>query len=174
MATPAPEAWITKEEAAEILGVSTRQVERLAERGLIRKRFIKPGGGRRYGCTQYEKAAVAAIEHDREFPAPSGDGTKDLARIREHVGLPPLSPTIEEMSGLTTGLITLKELLQEGRPREPRAWLTLTEASEYSGLPVPFLSALLREGHIHAIGRGPATWRIQRASLDAYGSEAHQ
>ena len=59
-------------------------------------------------------------------------------------------------------------------PAITKAWLTLAEAVEYSGLPSAELQRLLREGWVHSIGRGPKTWRVQRASLDAHGQAAHQ
>lgn len=52
-------------------------------------------------------------------------------------------------------------------PREPRPWLKLDEAEEYSGLPAAMLEKLRRAGQLVAVGRGDQR-RYQRASIDSY------
>ena len=61
--------------------------------------------------------------------------------------------------------------VQPAAPREWRPWLTLDEAAEYSGLPAHVITKLLCgvAPQLDCIGRGPKTWRIRRASLDAWG-----
>lgn len=61
---------------------------------------------------------------------------------------------------------------------ECRAWFSLKDAAEYSGLEEDTLVSLIKGGFVKAIdqqgqsvspGTRRASYRIQRASLDAYG-----
>lgn len=169
MSAPVAESWITKQEAAELLGVSIRQVERLAARGLIRKRYLKPGEGRKYGCTQFQRAAVVSIDREREQAL-----VKTASDSATSVAVVPVGQSqATAWSALAEHLAKLSAAYPTPK-REWPAWLTFEEAWEYSGLTAPYLEGFLRDGLIHCIGRGRKTWRIQRASLDAYGQAAHQ
>jgi hypothetical protein len=175
-ATATSEEWVSKEEAAALMGVKPRQVEKRAQAGYIEKRYLDRRLNERSARVQYSRADIVAFlaGTPNHCEAVAQDAAKSVSRE--------VSGSLAGNSGNALALIdqtlplgfwsTIFERRRE--PREPRAWLTLAEASEYSGLPVPFLSQLLRAELVYAIGRGPATWRIQRASLDGYGSEPHQ
>lgn len=173
--------WISKEEAAELLSVKPRQVEKRAAEGYLEKRTLPRQPHEKQARVEYKRADVDAILDGKpnqygkpmrpEMPeAPSGDGTADLARFR--AAAPPM-PILPDPGSIIHFLATLARVLPPPR-REPRAWLTLAEAVEYCGLPAAELERLLREGLVYSFGRGPKTWRIQRAALDAYGQAAHQ
>ncbi len=176
--------WITKDEAAELLGVNPRQVQKRVEQGYIEKRTLARLPTEPQGRVQYSRADVDALlagapnQHAVEVPA--NGGTKDVVRMPN--GGAPLSQSIAEMAGFTNGLMTVREFLNENKPEHPdpwlrykeKLWLTLDESVAYSGLPRPEMERLLREGLVYSFGRGPKTWRVQRAALDSYGTAAHQ
>lgn len=168
----APDDWISKKQAAEILGVNPRQIEKRAEKGWIDKRYPPRRPHETHARVEYRRADVHAIRDGKPnhcealelIPKPSSNGTADLARIRENV-LPGATRAAQELLGLMAPVFRMLQVTH----RPPRAWLTLEEAVEYSGLPSPFLAELLRSSQVDNIGRGPKTWRVRRASLDAYG-----
>jgi len=54
--------------------------------------------------------------------------------------------------------------------QQPKPWLTVREAEEYSGLPARFLIELIGNGQLPAYNVGPrrgGRWRIARRDLDA-------
>jgi hypothetical protein len=171
----APDPWMYAEEVCKVLKVKLRQVQQRAAQGYIETHQLPRKPTERQGRTLYRRADVEALKAGKpnmhavevEMPAktqalPARAETKALARR------PPLSPSIAELSGIG-GVLTLREFLQETRPREPKAWLTLDEAAAYSGLPRILLEVEIWHNRIVTLGRGPKTWRIQRASLDAFG-----
>lgn len=179
--------WITGDEAAGILKVKRRQIQKRAEQGFIEKKYLPKRPNERQGRVLYARADVDALlagapNHMEEavaiaqFPeGPSGDGTKDLARIRAATPVRAAHRIIEDMLGEHAALARLVHPPPDAWQRyATKAFLTLDEAIEYFGLPRPEMERLLREGLVYSFGRGPKTWRIQRAALDAYGKAAHQ
>ncbi len=169
-AKPEQNEWVTREEAASILGVNERQVQKRAEQGYLERSFLPRRPNERQARVRYARRDLEAIlagtpnQHGipvapstepEPFPGPTGDGSTDLARIRKHLGVPDVMPNVWAWPPPA---------------REPRAWLTLEEAAEWSGLPAPIIAELLRTSQVDSIGRGPKTWRIRRASLDAWGT----
>ena len=161
------ERWITKKEAAEVLGLSTRAVERLAQSRGITMRHEKPGPGRRYSMVFYSSPEIEALRDERR------DGVRSIstAVTRTYSAIPPdaqiaiARAQIGIFEGLTAHLAP---------SRAPKPWLTFDEAVEYSGLAPSMLEEVLRQGDVFSIGRGLKTWRIQRASLDAWSTEPKQ
>jgi excisionase family DNA binding protein len=158
MATPAPEDWILKDAAAEQLGLSPRQVERYAAAGKIRMKLVRIAGDRS-DRNVYSMEDIRAILTERE------SGTLKLVE-RGNTGL--MAP---EGPFFATLAAVLKQTAPP--PRMDKAWLTLQEAAAYSGLPAPEIARLVRELQVYAMGRGRATWRIQRESLDEWGRMVH-
>jgi hypothetical protein len=176
MATP-QETWIPKARAAELLGLSVREVERMAQNGRIQKRYDKPGPGRRYGCVLYREADVLAIEEEREVGIHNSGGAQAKQNLltllpASQVGPRAVEAQVDAWGALTAHLAKLSAAFPT--PTNRKAWLTLEEAAEHSGLPVAKLTELVSSEVVYAIGRGPKTWRIQRASLDAFGEAAMQ
>jgi hypothetical protein len=176
---PAEEVWITKKQTAEILGVGAREVERMAKNGRIHKLYQPPNRkeDRRYGQVLYLQTDVRVIEQERLYGVRSSAPLPPQAAL----ALAPISQAqarvadaqVDAWHGLAAHLAKLSAAFPTPKP-QPRAWLTLEEAVDYCGLPLAELERLLREGLIYSFGRGPKTWRIQRASLDAYGQASHQ
>jgi hypothetical protein len=171
--TQTNDEWITKEEAAKMLGVSTRQIERLAARGLIQRRYIKPGKGNRYGQTQVQGAAVLTMTKERQaaMRGDSGDGSTRVAvapAARSQTAL-----ATNAQADFFTGLAAhLAKLSAAFPPPAKNPWLTLDEAAEFSGLTkawlleqaasvVPMLA--IRDMGKHARG---GRWRFFRGDLE--------
>lgn len=156
MATPAPAEWLPKKEAAALLGVSTRQVERYAESGRIRMQLARLPG-ERTDRNVYALEDLEKLNADRAAPAPKLLPFPEAMARTE-------SPAIAALTAI---------LQQTAQPRIERAWLTLDEAAAYSGLPASEIARLVRDKDVYAIGQGHVTWRIQRESLDEWGRMVH-
>jgi hypothetical protein len=131
--------WLTKDDAAKRLGISARQIERLAAAGKLRSRSLRLQG-ERSNRTVYAEADVDAA------------GTPQAVQLAN------------------PGNAFMELLLTRLQPQAaPRAWLTLEEAAEHSGLPASELKHLIRSDEIFTLGRRRETRRIQRASLDQFG-----
>lgn len=183
VAKPAKEQWITKDEAARLLGVNPRQVQQRAAHGYIEKRVLPRLPTERQGRVEYSRVDVDALKagkpnmHATQVDdvgplAPSGEGTRDLALFH---GAAPLrrSSGLGAPLEMIRGLAEIAAALQPPAPAAPKAWLTLGEAAAYSGLTPATIEELVRDRQVFAIGRGPKTWRIQRAGLyglDAFGT----
>lgn len=157
------EEWIPKGEAAKILGVSTRQIERLAARGLIRKRYVKPGIENRYGSTLFQGATILAMTTTRQQSL-GRDCSTGVSVVP--VGRSPAAAQADAWAALATHLSHLAEIYA---PPLKKCFLTFAEAIEYSGHTPAKLAELLHSSQVDNYGRGPKTWRVRRASLDAYG-----
>lgn len=178
--------WITKEAAAKLLGVNVRQVEKRIQAGSIEKRRLPKLPTESVGRVEVARGDVDAllagtpnshaveVSNDADkFPAPTGDGTADLVRIRKHLGIDDPLAMLRHIARTTL------DLSPAPAPPAPRAWLTLDEAAEHSGLTEETIMAQVSAGNIDAVDRhgrdasvtGPQRrhLRIKRASLDAFG-----
>jgi hypothetical protein len=169
--TQTPAEWISKEEAAQMLGVSTRQIERLAARGLIKRRYTKPGKGNRYGKVEVEGGTVLEMTHERRaaLRAPS-DASTDVAVVPvARSQSRQIAPQTDFFANLAVKLAGLSELALKYGPPQTKPWLTFEEAVEYSGLTPTMLETAIRDAEVTALGRGRGTWRISRRTLDEHG-----
>lgn len=158
------ERWLTKEEAAKVLGMSIRHVERLAAAGQIEKRHVSPGAGTRYGGVHYLGSSVEAVLKERQegIHAPVKNALAVVAPT-QLARVPPLTPRQKH-------LFDTREIADQALALSAIPWLTLDQASEYSGLTKAWL---LREAQgagiaIRDMGkksRGGA-WRFFRADLE--------
>jgi hypothetical protein len=145
--------WLPKAEAARFLNVSTRQIERYAEAGRLRSQLMRLEGDRT----------------DRNIYA-----LEDLERVKEQRDSPRAELAPWPKTPETPAIAALTAILQQtAKPPVTKAWLTLDDASHYSGLPAPEIARLVRKQKVYAIGRGAVTWRIQRESLDRWGESDH-
>ena len=157
MATPSTEQWVPKAKAAEMLGVSTREIERKAAAGRIRTQKVRLPGDKNDKAV-YAVGDITTVKDQRE-----------AAALQLTVGPGQAAP-----HALPSVVAALTAVLQQtAPPRVERAWLTLDEAATYSGLPASEIARLIRERQVYAMGRGHVTWRIQRESLDEWGRMVH-
>lgn len=178
----ATEEWVSKERAAGLLNVEPRQVEKRAQQGFIEKQYLPRKPTERAARVQYKTADIEALlaGTPNMYGEPMKDEQWSPRPARELVVMPaPSAPPAIALAEVDFfGAMALQlARLSAAFPTPPitKAWLTVDEAAEYSGLPVPEVERLVEEGIVYApVGRGRKTWRIQRASLDAYGERAHQ
>lgn len=144
-----------KAEAADFLGVSTREIERKAAAGRLTTKRVRLESDRS-DRTVYSCEDLQRIRQERE------SGALQLA---------PRGPLANATQLMQTEALTalMAAVYKPLAPRLDRAWVTLDEAAEYSGLPAHVIAEHVRSRQIFAIGRGVKTWRVLRASLDDLG-----
>ena len=147
----------SKREAAELLGVSTRGIERAVRRGQLR-----------------------VVYHDSKHGKKAWFSRADLEHYRQHQLAPlpvgfmsaPGSPTI----GTVIPVVEMHPRATTEGPRKARAKavpiterlaLTLAEASQLSGLPRKFLGQSVRSGALKSVKIGRITF-IKRNDLNEF------
>src|SRR5262245_15125541 len=146
--------WIPKQDAAEQLGYSYRTLERKIIKLKLRTAQRDVPGRRSITIihpVDFEKLKEQTIP---ALPAPIKEGAS-----RELEPRPALPPAIREFAASLLGTL----------PYPPRKlFLTLREASDYSGLPQTDLERLIASGELRAreIRKGRAKM-ISRRSLEA-------
>lgn len=165
------EEWIPKKQALRMLAISARHLERRAAQGLVRRKV----GDRRPDQTAapvlYARSDIEALRAgkpnrhafvDRRPAAPEKAGKSKAVLLKET----PLARRAEASLG---GLFL--RLAEAARAPQPRLWLTLAEAAEFSGLPRSLLRRLARAGQVAALNAGSAArprWLVSRDALAAW------
>ena len=154
-----PDEWVSKADAARIIGCSEKTIERLAIQKKIQK-IMRRIPGRR-SAPAYHRGDIDAIAaktaHIEPFPA------------RAALAPPPgsaLVPRDPERPGMAEMFF---QVMTSGLPRAPlsplnKIFLTLKEASEYSGMSRGWLIAKIKAGELPAFKAGG--WKIRRADLE--------
>jgi len=166
--------WLTKQQAADACGVSTKAIERWAKAGKLEAAFRPQAGTPDVVVYFPEDVARIAAERQRA-PAPfvlpavaTGNGNGHDA-----VGMRALRKPEGSYSGedLIRGLALLLSKALQSPPSPPVAetvaetsFLALPEAAAVTGLTVAFLRRMIRAGTLTAIkDRG---WKIRRKDLE--------
>jgi excisionase family DNA binding protein len=169
--------WLTKQQAADAIGVSTKTVEKLAQDRQLEQATWRPQG-RGASRVVYQPDDVARIASARHPEAPpfvlpavsNGNG--------HHPG--PLAITTPLQSGedaaraLASGLTAIAAALQgltsqslassESSQKSETLFLTIREAAAVTGLTQAYLRRACEDGTLKAIrDRG---WRIRRKDLE--------
>jgi hypothetical protein len=167
--------WPTKSEAAQALGCSVRQVERMIEAGAIITGF-RPVPHRRAACVCNPDDITRVAGERRAAAQPQSVVRDDKGMMRT---LPEVD--IAAVSGSISGLsrVVMRELLglasdgaratvaasnPQAVPLSQKAYLTLDQAIEYSGLPKAELNRRMKMGLLETVRAG--RWYIRRKSLD--------
>lgn len=168
MSRPEPGEWLMKEDAAKFMKSTVRTIERLARTGRVQRRLLPRAANER-------QARVVFLRSDLEAVLNGGRS--------EPVPLPSAGLTVQQRDQLARAFAVRNGSLlpaaethtteAEARGRvavahSSRAWLTLSEAAEYSGLEAAFIAQRLRKSELEHIGQGPKSWRILRSSLDSW------
>lgn len=163
--------WIPKAEAAQILGISLRQLERREASGYIRKKTLdRPATGRGSAPVFYALEDIEAIRDGRphnwgvpvDDNAPAAPQASGSTAIATRAPVTPLRPDWEQFCRAVATAVA-------PRP-EPKAYLTIREAAEYSGLPVAYLKRMASSGLFGAIdvageGATKRAWRFRRSDF---------
>ena len=165
---------LTKQQAAEFLGVNVRTLERYTQEGKIGGRYEK---GKTRSVVVYDEKELQAFKAAQETttykPAvdqtptnPDSDGTV-LSKFVE------VSQPLHLLTGLDHLANVLKAIREEQEidrltvPIHHKLTLSLAEASALSGLSRQRLRAAIKDGTLTAqiIGRG---YRVKRTDLEDY------
>jgi len=142
--------WKTKEEAAQLLQVGVKTVERYAKSDKIRREYRRVPGRR---------------------PLPVYN-PEDIEKIRqENVPMTPVEPLPPQaLARKLDPAAFLSALLQNGNGQAPQVrlseklYLTLNEAAEYTGLSKTLLRRKIHDGELQALKDGG--FKIRRRDLE--------
>lgn len=122
--------WLTRQEAANELGVSLKKIDRYMAAGMLTRHKARDGHG-----TLLEAAQVAKLAHQHKE------------------GLPPASPAQKTTTALVKRADSsalpaiLQRLLESGTPPEPRPYyIGVNEAARITGLPRSFVQDAVGKG----------------------------
>ena len=146
--------WFTKSQAAGLLQVSEKTVERLARKGEIRRETRKRPGVRPspvYSPEDLDRVKAAQVPQVVVMPPQAEAG-----------GVPALAPRALELPSFLQSLVSGADV-----PLRDKLFLTVKEAVRFSGLPESTIRRLLRSGKLPGFKAGG--WRIRRVDLEELG-----
>jgi len=165
MASPDYATWLTKQQAADAIGVSTKTVEKLAQdQQLQQARWRRPSGGpelavyhpddvARLAQARRPDPAAFVLPAGSDHPTSSATGNGHGALARTPPSLPATVPGDDVLRALLAA--ALRAVTSPTSQNSEKLFLTLDEASADSGLPVPVLRRFVRAGTLKTIrGRG--------------------
>ena len=144
--------YISKQLAAESLGLSPRRLLEISQTGQIKRRYARdPVTKRRQAIFRAADVARLAdeIASRKCSVRPEAAERSESAALSHIRTVPPAPPQLE-------------------RPARP--WITLADAEDYIGLPASYLLALIVAGELPARDvrtRAGGRWRVLRSDLDA-------
>lgn len=139
--------YLTKEVAEKRSGRSVRRLLELAASGRIRKKVVRDPKNANRELALFHAGDIALLKLgmlDQVAP-PAPKQLQIAAPVRQAAAVPAV-------------------------PAQPRLWMTIAEAAEYSGLPASFLIRLIDGGKLAALDVGPRPgghWRIAKRDLEA-------
>jgi hypothetical protein len=173
-AVTAADAWVPKQEAAAFLGVSVRQLERLAARGYceVETRGRDRGRGKMAVYSRVDLLAYkAGSPNQHAVPvesvdpaaggAPQSPAGSPLALVRSPKGGDDVRSVALYLAQLVAGATA-------AAPAPARPWLSVEEAAEFSGLPAAFLRRQAAAGVPWVVNVGTderPRWRFNRDAL---------
>jgi excisionase family DNA binding protein len=167
--------WLTKQQAAEAIGVTTKTVEQLAkDRKLEQAFWRRPTGGPQLAV--YNPDDVARIAQERhQAPAPfvlpavpaatgNGNGRRHTNSGASHALAVPAADSADDLvRQFLHGLLRAATTPQTSQNSE-KLFLTVDEAATASGLSRGYIRRLIRDQKLPAVRcRG---WRIRRRDLE--------
>ncbi len=162
---------MTKEEAAELLGVSTRAIERYTKQGRLSVTYEK---GKTRSVAVYDRAELARLKEElKEAPYPMRPAV--LPPVENSQALTTTHPD-RDVSEIVGILAAAFNQAQTSAPAQPsltdlavKMVLSLKEAAMLSGISRDRLIGAIDGKKLKAskdkIGRG---WRVKRDDLDSY------
>lgn len=165
---------LTKQQAADFLGVTVRTLERYTQEGKIGGRYEK---GKTRSVLVYDESELRAFKAELETktykPAvdqtptnPDRDGTQ-LSRFVEGAQLLPLLDGLNHLTDVVKLVREEQEVDRLTVPIHHKLTLSLAEASALAGISRQRLRAAIRDGTLTAqiIGKG---YRVKRTDLEDY------
>ena len=162
--------WYLKQQAAEAIGISTKQLDRWAnEKRLQRVKWRRPAGGPVLNV--YHPGDVDRLAQSRNqvgaFVLPDGDPPATNGAHAVAVRQPSAEQFLEALATAVSGMSRMSETCQTVRLAE-RVYLTIGEAVEYTGLGSVYLRRQVAVGNLDLVkGAGPhGADVLRRADLD--------
>jgi excisionase family DNA binding protein len=170
--------WLTKAEAGQALGgLSVRQVERLIAAGKIQTAsrpvphrtaacVCNPGDVARMALERRASQPFVEVARGEVLPGGLVKRTTDALEVRS---VESLAPAVRAMlqAFASDGAAATAAASTPKVPITQKAYLTLDEAVEYSGLTKSYLLMLIRQSRLLAVKTGG--WRVSRRSVDSLG-----
>lgn len=153
------EGWPTKAQLSKETGISERTLDRMVSKGELQQGYRQMPGRRPIALinpADAQKLRDSAMKPSAflmqdENPPTLTHSDKSLALVKR--------------SSTTDALTTaIQQAVQSAQMQATRLFLTLDEASEYSGLPKAYLSRALASGELPGLKANG--WRIRRRDLD--------
>jgi excisionase family DNA binding protein len=166
MAKPDYSHWLTKQQAADAIGCSTKTIEKLAGEKKIQQAYWKrPETGAT--VSMYHPDDVSRIRLARNPDAEPFVIPDEGAPAAETTAVtaPASQFTPDRLLSVLSAFADTSQNSKNGVRTAERLFLTLAEAADYSGLPQVHIRRLLKEGKIEALKTGSG-WRIRRAALE--------
>lgn len=153
-------AWPTKQQAADAIGVSTKLIEQLAkDKKLQAAKWKRPEGGP--AIAVYHPSDVERLRQERNpdapafiLPAENGQ-TKVIAPRQQPQDLMQILATIMSSQNSERCSVRIPE----------KVYLSITEASQFTGLPQADLRRRMQAETLPALKTG-AGWRLKRTDLE--------
>jgi len=169
--------WLTKDQAAEAIGVTTKTVERFVQAGQIQQARWQPEG-RGPVRVVYQPDDVARLARERKpgpLPAflvpgppaapPNGNGHGSSELVHMESTPDPTGIQLGRGDDLVRALVTAAVRVMSETSQTSTLFLSLPEASAVTGLSQAFLRRMIAAGTLSAIrDRG---WKIRRKDLEA-------
>lgn len=165
---------LTKQQAAEFLGVTVRTLERYTQEGKLGGRYEK---GKTRSVLVYDEEELQAFKAELETktykPAVNQTPTnsdRDETALSKFVKVPQSLAPLEGLDQLVDALKAIRSEQEVDRLTVPiyhKLTLSIAEASAMSGISRPRLRQAVKEGKLTAqvIGRG---YRVKRIDLETY------
>ena len=165
--------WLTKDQAAAAIGVTTKSIERFVQAGQIQQaRWQRDGRGPQLAVYQPDDVArIAAERQPGPLPPFLVPASTVSAAGNGHGSVNALTPSEDRLESIRPGEDLLRALVgaavrvMSETSQTPALFLTIAEASAVTGLSQAFLKRMIEAGTLSAVrDRG---WRIRRKDLEA-------
>lgn len=163
MPKPDYSTWLTKAQAAEAIGVSTKTIEKFADDGKLQQtEWKRPEGGPR--IVVYHPRDVERLRKERNPDAPAfvlpmltddkpASSSKAVAVRRQQ---PSPEQFIQILAAAVGASQSTSQTSQKQVRLAERLYLTVDQAAEYTGLGVSYIRRQVAEGRLKpAKGAGP-------------------
>lgn len=160
MPKPDYSTWLTKQQAADAIGVSTKTIEKFTDDGKLQQaEWKRPEGGPR--IVVYHPRDVERLSKERNpdahpFVLPAAD-EKPAAHTSKAVAVrqPNTEQFMQALAAAVGGASQNSQKQAEVRLAE-RLYLTIEQAADYTGLGVGYLRRQISEGKLELMkGAGP-------------------
>jgi hypothetical protein len=142
---PTLEDWLTKQQAAQFLGVAEKTVDRMAAKGELQKSERKQPG--RAPIVVFHPDDVGKAKAARQHaPEPFVMQTNTAVQPMSDPDVP-VRPLLDRLSNV------LELAAHQSVPLRDKVYLTMAEAHTYSGLSRDVIRQAVRDGKVKRLGR---------------------